>query len=299
MNTTMLEANSKPNNRRTEYRKVNARNGTDRMLPLLGALLMASAAYCAPATGEATYKLFGREVGGYASKDDVPGIINKELGPRATVADWDEIKKQYGQSEAGLRAFCDKIGLAPDASDCVTVGGKRFWREQRQYFVCRADHKVPEDFMLHDQLQNNFLLLGSWVDARPVLVKIADYNATDAAKWAKWDQALKDAGSKDISGVYSLVSVDGKKVPGTISHGGHTLEVRSGTFTIARDGNCTSKLTFVPPSGVESTMEVKATSTREGAKLKMQWVGAGITTGKIEGNTFTMENEGMVFTYKK
>jgi hypothetical protein len=31
----------------------------------------------------------------------------------------------------------------------------------------------------------------------------------------------------------------------------------------------------------------------------MQWKDAGTTTGTIEGNTFTMDNEGMVFAYKK
>jgi len=31
----------------------------------------------------------------------------------------------------------------------------------------------------------------------------------------------------------------------------------------------------------------------------MQWKGAGITTGTIEGSTFTMNNEGMKFVYKK
>ena len=93
--------------------------------------------------------------------------------------------------------------------------------------------------------------------------------------------------------------VDGKKVPAIVSHEGNHLPVRSGSFTISPDGKCTSKLTFVPPSGAESTMEVKATSTREGPKLKMQWEGAGMTTGTVEGNTFTMENEGMVFVYRK
>lgn len=110
---------------------------------------------------------------------------------------------------------------------------------------------------------------------------------------------MKEANEKDVSGVYALVMVNGKKVPAIVSHEGNHLPVRSGSFTISPDGKCTSKLTFVPPSGAESTMEVKATSTREGPKLKMQWEGAGMTTGTVEGNTFTMENEGMVFVYRK
>jgi hypothetical protein len=47
------------------------------------------------------------------------------------------------------------------------------------------------------------------------------------------------------------------------------------------------------------TREVKATYTRQGSKLTMQWEGAGMTTGTVEGDMFTMNNEGMVFSYRK
>lgn len=271
----------------------------DRLLPVaLSVSWLALFGSVSPAA-EATYKLFGGDGGGYSSKDDLPGVVKKEIGSRATVADWDEIKKEYGQSEIRLREFCDKIGLAPNGSAWVTVGGKRIWKDQRHYFIQRADHKLPEDFFVHEQLQDNLLLLGSWVDSRPVLVKISDYSAADAAKWAKWDKLLKAANAKDISGVYSLVSVDGKPVPASVNHDGATLQVRSGSFTIGRDGTCNSKMTFVPPSGSEATMDVKATFTREGRTLRMTWAGAGSTTGTVEGNTFSMNNVGMLLVYKK
>jgi hypothetical protein len=103
----------------------------------------------------------------------------------------------------------------------------------------------------------------------------------------------------DISGVYALVTVNGLKLPAKISHEGAVLEVRSGTFTITADGKCTSKMTFVPPSGREATVNTRATYTPQGPSLNMQWEGAGTTTGTVNGNTFTMENEGMVFVYSK
>ncbi len=268
-------------------------------ISMVSAFLITFQGASVQAATEATYKLFGREVGGYASKDDLPAIVGKELGPRASIADWDEIKKQYGQSEANLKAFCERLGLAPDKSAWVTLGGKRFWENQRYYFIYRADHKRPEDFMLHDQLQNDFLLLGSWFDARPILVKIKDYNAADAAKWAKWDAMLAAKNKVEVSGVYTLATVNGEKLPAKVSHEGANLEIRSGTFTITADGKCTSKMTFVPPTGKEVTLERTATYTREGAKLNMQWQGAGRTAGTVAGNTFMMENEGMVFAYKK
>jgi hypothetical protein len=55
------------------------------------------------------------------------------------------------------------------------------------------------------------------------------------------------------------------------------------------------KVSFNVPSGAESRVEVSATYTREGSKLNMRWKGAGGTIGTIEGSTFTMNNEGMIF----
>jgi hypothetical protein len=103
----------------------------------------------------------------------------------------------------------------------------------------------------------------------------------------------------DPAGVYTLVSVDGKPVPASVSHEGATVTVRSGTFTINADGTCISRIVFAPPSGTEVTREVSATYTKDGSNLTMLWKGAGETVGTIDGATFTMNNEGMVFIYRK
>lgn len=111
----------------------------------------------------------------------------------------------------------------------------------------------------------------------------------------------KEAASNnaEIAGEYALVSVDGKPVPASISHQGAEMQVRSGTLTINADGTCSTRTVFVPPSGNETTREVAATYTMDGSKVKMNWTGAGTTVGTIEGDTFTMDNEGMPFVYRK
>ncbi len=113
----------------------------------------------------------------------------------------------------------------------------------------------------------------------------------------KREAGLVDA--SDLAGVYTLVSVNGDKVPAKVSHDGTPLEVRSGTFTIKADGTCSSLVVFVPPTGSETSREVSATYTQAGPTLTMQWKGAGRTTGTLQGDTFTMNNEGMLFAYKK
>lgn len=101
------------------------------------------------------------------------------------------------------------------------------------------------------------------------------------------------------AGVYSLVSVDGQNVPCTVTHGGHSLDVKSGIFTINADGTCSSEMAFTVPSAGDSSRTVRATYTLEGSTLTMKWEGGGVTTGKVDGDTFMMNNEGMILLYRK
>ncbi len=106
-----------------------------------------------------------------------------------------------------------------------------------------------------------------------------------------------DAGT--LRGAYVLVSVDGQKVPCTVQHEGANLAVKSGAFNFNADGTCSSQVVFTPPSGADTVNNVKANYARQGSELTMQWEGAGMTTGTLVGDTFTMNNVGMVFVYQK
>lgn len=104
----------------------------------------------------------------------------------------------------------------------------------------------------------------------------------------------------DPAGIYTLVSVDGQQVPCTLQHDGREVKVESGTFTLNADGTCASHIFFRPPSASKTVeRQVKATYTREGPKLTMKWEGAGMTTGTVQGDAFTMNNEGNVLAYKR
>jgi hypothetical protein len=117
--------------------------------------------------------------------------------------------------------------------------------------------------------------------------------------WTGCKQEAKVAADINPIGTYTLESVDGKKVPCSLTHEGRTLTVGSGVFTINADGTCSSKTSFSVPGGSDAGREVKATYTRQGPTLTMKWEGAGMTTCIVEGETFTMNNEGAVFTYRK
>ena len=105
--------------------------------------------------------------------------------------------------------------------------------------------------------------------------------------------------SNNISGIYYLLKVDGAAIPGTVTHDGETLEIRSGTFIISDDGTCFSSTRFTKPGGDEVTREVRAKYLVRDSKLIMTWEKAGVTEGTVEGNSFTMDNHGMIFEYTR
>lgn len=104
----------------------------------------------------------------------------------------------------------------------------------------------------------------------------------------------------DPAGVYTLVSVDGKTVPCPINHEGTTaMNVQSGTFTITTNGQITSVMTVSVGDRKDMRCETHATYTLAGTELTMKWQNAGMTKGRIAGQTFTMTNENMAFVYRK
>ena len=120
-----------------------------------------------------------------------------------------------------------------------------------------------------------------------------------AMVWVGCKPAAKVAVDINPAGTYALVSVNGNKVPCALQHDGQALTIKSGAFIIKADGTCSSAMAFSLPNGNDASREVKATYTREGSKLSMKWEGAGMTVGTVEGDTFTMNNEGMVLGYRK
>jgi len=102
-------------------------------------------------------------------------------------------------------------------------------------------------------------------------------------------------------GDYQLISVNNQKVPCNLKHEGVSMTVKSGIFSFYPDGTCRSLSTFAVPPHADIHREVKATYTGQGAELTMHWQGAGTTAGPLtdNGRRFTMNNEGMIFSYEK
>jgi hypothetical protein len=101
------------------------------------------------------------------------------------------------------------------------------------------------------------------------------------------------------AGTYALVSINGNKLPYTPPHEGGAPEVQSSAMTLKADGTFTSTVTYGMPGGKSSSHDFSGTFTCEDTRLTLRWNGAGLTILKLEGNSFTMDNEGILFTYRK
>jgi hypothetical protein len=97
-----------------------------------------------------------------------------EFGPTAQVVDWNTIKAEFGGSVDSLRSFLDGLGVTNVYNaPAVTWNGSQTWSgTTRSYGINRAEGNVPPGYLIHDQVLNNWLLLGSWPADRQLVASI-------------------------------------------------------------------------------------------------------------------------------
>ena len=110
---------------------------------------------------------------------------------------------------------------------------------------------------------------------------------------------VKPVGGSGVAGVYTLSKVDGIAIPGTVNHDGMAMQISAGQFVIKADGKCISTTDFIAPGGNKMTRKVRAKYVVKDSHMIMTWQGAGVTEGTVEGDTFIMDNHGMIFEYTR
>jgi len=111
--------------------------------------------------------------------------------------------------------------------------------------------------------------------------------------------ANKTTEVSDITGAYKLVSINGHELPYAPPHEGGAPQVLSSTLTLNPYGTFSMTMTYGTSSGGSVSRDFHGTYTREDSVLRFQWEGAGQTPATLEGNTITIDNEGIFFTYQK
>jgi len=101
------------------------------------------------------------------------------------------------------------------------------------------------------------------------------------------------------AGTYTLIAINGNKLPYTPPHEGGAPQVRSSTFTLNADGSFGNTMSYGTPSGQTMSRDFSGNYTRESERFTFYWKGAGMTTATLNGDTLTMNNEGILFAYRK
>ncbi len=93
----------------------------------------------------------------YSEKIDLDSVILTDYGPDYRMADWQDLLKIQS-----IHNWADEVGLQNDSSYHIKNNGERFW-DNRSYFITRFDeHDKPSHFFAHDDIDSNFICLGSW-----------------------------------------------------------------------------------------------------------------------------------------
>ncbi|MFO7657150.1 MAG: fibronectin type III domain-containing protein [Bacteroidales bacterium] len=99
--------------------------------------------------------------GRYSETSDLNLAVQEEYGLQAEVADWNDLLNHFSSN---ITQFLDSICIFYGNREGVMLkrDGQFFFDSERQYFFNRFDGVVSPGYWVHDQIDNNTLVLGSW-----------------------------------------------------------------------------------------------------------------------------------------
>lgn len=97
----------------------------------------------------------------YSETENLEQAVLNEFGNNYRIADWNDIKNLEGN--VNLENWADNLGISGDTKSLMVVrNGEHFYSGNRHYFIARHDHTVPSGFLVHANVDNHFIDLGSW-----------------------------------------------------------------------------------------------------------------------------------------
>ncbi len=115
-------------------------------------------------TGTAVDSLWKATTEYYPETANIDSIVQAVFGPNYRVADWDDMVSC--SLTHSIEEWANNIGMIyggyPASGFLVKSGGNRWWSGNRHYWVERHNHVVPNGWLVHDQIDNHFIDLGSW-----------------------------------------------------------------------------------------------------------------------------------------
>lgn len=101
----------------------------------------------------------------YLETDNLDSIVIALYGPNYRVADWNDLVS-YSQTH-DITVWADSIGMVyygyPYNGFLITNAGYHFWNNtNRHYFIERHNGQVPPGWLVHADINDHFIDLGSW-----------------------------------------------------------------------------------------------------------------------------------------
>ena len=112
----------------------------------------------------------------FAFDSDVVASVQQQYDLTADLAEWNDIKNEYGGSVQAITTFMNETGIQLSSNPAtnnyfVKVSGQEFHSESRRYFVTRFNGSVPSSYLVHDEIQAGQLVLGSYNYESQALVR--------------------------------------------------------------------------------------------------------------------------------
>jgi hypothetical protein len=126
----------------------------------------------------ATGSIFKLTANLYDISSDLNAAIASEFGTNYKVADWSDLKNKIQDDPQLFRLWADSLGLSEGGQALVLSDGQNYHQfpascGPRHYFVQRDDaDDAPGYFLVHDQIGNYNLLLGSWCDLKMKILAV-------------------------------------------------------------------------------------------------------------------------------
>jgi len=108
------------------------------------------------------------------------------------------------------------------------------------------------------------------------------------------------SGQANVSGEYTLVSIDSNPIPYAPTHEGQQgPQVLGGSMVLNEDGTFSMTMDYAGAPGNTISRDFSGTYEQSRDAFVFTWEGAGKTPVTIEAETLTLDNEGILFVFEK
>lgn len=118
---------------------------------------------------------FARTIENYSESSDWDTIVKEVIGDGYRVADWNDLVNYFNAGE-NMSVMMDELGVENQQNiGLLTRNGNPVFSGDRYYFATRHNGNPPGNYLVHADIDNNLISLGSWWGTFPILAYNPNY----------------------------------------------------------------------------------------------------------------------------